>query len=135
MSPQSGSDRRKHERFIVPPMYTPLLVRLQSEDAFSREGFAYDVSLGGLQFELDEPIAPGTGIAVCLELPGGLSAQERVGPERSPIYALANVVWIEDEDEPGPVRMAAVFTRFARSGDEARLRARLRSGGFVRKAA
>ena len=132
----SPADRRKYDRFAVPPMYTPLAVRLLDEDRFTKPGFAYDVSIGGVQFELDYAIAPGTPIAIRLELPaGGLSERERVGPNRLPIYALANVVWIEDEDQPGPVRMAAVITRFARAGDEDRLRARLSSGTFVRKAA
>lgn len=136
MRGKSGKERRQHDRFVVPPMYTPLAVRLLDEDRFSLDGFAYDVSLGGLLFELDRPIAPGTPIAVRIDLPAaGLSENDRLGPSRLPIYVMANVVWIEDEDEPGPVRMAAVFTRFPKAGDEARLRARLGSGRFLRKAA
>jgi hypothetical protein len=50
------------------------------------------------------------------------------------VFVFATIVWIEDEDEPGPVKMAAVFSRFARAGDEQRLHAAVATGRFRRAA-
>ena len=55
-------------------------------------------------------------MALKIELP---TRVDDVGPGRA-VFAFANIVWMDDEDE-GPVRMAAVFTSFARIGDEERL--------------
>ena len=105
-------DRRRHPRFQLEPMYTPIAVRTLDKDVFDIEGHAYDISEGGARFELDKPIAPGTKIAMQITLPN-LDDHE-IGPGRS-IFVFANVIWIEDEDEPGPYKMAAVFTRFAKA--------------------
>lgn len=123
-------DRRQHARFLVPPMYTPISVRPVDSESYVWHGHAYDISEGGLRFELDEPIQTGTSVGLRIELPGrGLTAKRLLGPERLPVYAIGNVVWLDDE-EPGPVRMAAVFTRFTRAGDRDRLLRRLASGYF-----
>ncbi len=131
-----GKDRREHPRYLLPSMYTAIAVRrsepdvlVPGDEAFQWHGHAYDVSEGGMRFEIDEPIEPGTRIAVRLELPGATSL--RVA-ERRPVFALANVVWIEEEDldQPGPVRMACVFRQFVQPGDRERLLGRLRSGRY-----
>jgi hypothetical protein len=131
-----GKDRREHPRYVLPSMYTAIAVRpcapdvlRPHEDDFQWHGHAYDVSEGGMRFEIDEPIAPGTPVAVRLELPG--AATLRV-VERRPVFVLANVVWIEQEDldQPGPVRMACVFRQFVQPGDRERLLGRLRSGRY-----
>jgi len=119
---RGGADRRRHARFTLPTGYTPVLARTMDREDFSIEGFAYDLSEGGVRFELDRAIAPGTPIVLQLLLPG--LAQSTRGPGRA-IFVFANVVWLEDEDEPGPVKMAAVFSRFARAEDAARLREQL----------
>jgi hypothetical protein len=125
----SGKDRRRYQRFVLPSMYTEVEVRPLDSEKFEWKGHAYDVSEGGMRFELDRPIEPGTQIAVRLQLPG---AQHLTITERRPVYAFANVVWIEEDDieQGGPVRLACVFTRFVMPGEEARLRARLRSGRY-----
>jgi hypothetical protein len=122
-------NRRRFERFALSPMYTPVAVRLLADDAYEFEGHAYDVSEGGLRFELDYPIEPGTPVAVTVLLPGH-------GPESSrSVCVYANVIWVEnDEDEPGPVRMAAAFTKFARAEDKERLLGLLGSGRVARAA-
>ncbi len=52
--------------------------------------------------------------------------------ERRPVCVFANLVWLEDDEaEPGPVRMAAVFSRFAQAGDHESLLGRLRSGRYA----
>ncbi len=126
-------DRREYERFAVSPMYTPIRVRLLSEEGFTREGHAYDVSEGGVRFELDEPVEAGTPVAMQIELPRvGLWSQADTGPGRA-VFVIANVVWC-DTEEPGPAKMAAAITRYARAGDKQRLLRQLSSGQFLRAA-
>lgn len=120
-------NRRQHMRFQLEPMYTPIAVRTLDKDVFDIEGHAYDISEGGVRFELDKPVAPGTKIAMQITLPN-LDSRE-IGPGRS-IFVFANVIWIADEDEPGPVRTAAVFTHFARAGDRERLLRQFSTGRY-----
>lgn len=120
-------DRRQFARFQLEHMYTPVAVRTLDSELFSIEGHAYDISEGGIRFELDRPIAPGKKVAMQITLPD-LDASH-IGPGRS-VFVFANVVWIEDEDEPGPVKMAAVFTHFARVGDRERLLRQFASGRY-----
>ena len=126
---QTGKDRREFQRYVLPSMYTAIAVRPLDAERFRWEGHAYDIGEGGMRFEIDEPIEPGTEVAVRIELPG--AAQLRVA-DRRPVYAFARVVWIEQDDleQPGPVRMACVFRTFVQPGDRERLLARLRSGRF-----
>ncbi len=121
------SDRREYVRYELPPMYTRITVRPLDSDEFLWDGHAYDVSEGGVRFELDQAIEPGTEVAVRIDLPATLG--ERSTDRRS-AFAFANVVWLEEEDAPGPVRMAAVFTRFAREGDKELLLRRLHEGRY-----
>jgi hypothetical protein len=124
---QNPADRRKHPRFVLPAMYTSLSIRLLNDDRFSIEGNAYDISEGGVRFEADRGVEPGSGVAMQITLPSMQSCDK--GPGRA-VFVFANIVWIEDEDEPGPVKMAAVFTRFARAGDRERLLAELTKGRY-----
>jgi len=121
------SDRRQHVRYEVPPMYTRITVRPLDSEEFLWDGHAYDVSEGGVRFELDEPIEPGTEVAVRIDLPATLGERRT---DRRSAFAFANVVWLEEEDLPGPVRMAAVFTRFPREGDKELLMRRLNDGRY-----
>ncbi|MBL8763557.1 MAG: PilZ domain-containing protein [Phycisphaerae bacterium] len=113
-----GKERRRYPRYTLEPMYTPVAVRPLDHDTFDIEGHAYDISAGGMRFELDRAVKPGTTVAIQISLPS--MQREDVGPGRS-VFVFANIVWIDDEDEPGPVRTAAVFTHFARAGDRDRL--------------
>lgn len=112
-------------------MYAPVAVRLLADDQFTYTGHAYDISEGGLRFELDKGIDAGTEVAVQVTLPG--EPEPKGGPGRS-VFAIANIVRLQEEDEPGPVRMAAVFSRFAREGDRERLAKQLGSGRFAKAA-
>ena len=123
-------NRRKFERFTVRPMYTPVSVRTLDREDFAFDGHCYDLSEGGLQFELDTPIAPGTPVAIQLTLPN--PDRSDIGPGRA-IFILGNVVWLDDS-EPGPVRLAVAITRFARWGDRERLMRQLGSGVYQRAA-
>ena len=124
-------NRRRYERFALAPGYTPVAVKLLADDTFQFEGHAYDISEAGLRFELDQPIDPGTPVAIEVTLACG----PRSFTEDNRVCVMGSVVWVDDdEDEPGPVRMAAAFTRFARTGDKERLLAQLQSGRLARAA-
>ncbi len=122
-----GAERRRFPRFELMAGYSPLKVRLLDSEVFDIDGFGYDISEGGLRFEADRGIEPGTTVALQITLP--TMHANSTGPGRA-VFVFANVVWIEDEDEPGPVKMAAVFTRFARVGDRERLLGELRTGRY-----
>jgi len=123
-----ANDRRAHVRYELPPMYSRVLLRTLDEDEFIWEGHAYDISEGGVRFELDRGIEPGTPVALRIDLPAALTERRVV---RRSAFVFANVVWLEDEDEIGPSRMAAVFTRFAREGDRELLLRRLSAGRYA----
>lgn len=120
-------DRRRHVRFALEPMYSHVVVRRVDAPDHTIEGHAYDISGGGVRFELDEAISPGLRVLIRIDLPQ--TATER-STERRSIYAFANIVWLEDDDPFGPCQMAAVFTEFARPSDEAMLQSRLCSGRY-----
>lgn len=127
-------ERRQHERFVVAPMYSRIAVRFLEEDEFNYEGHCFDLSEGGIRFDLDRPIAPGTQVALRIDLPVTESGlPETPGYGRS-IYAVANIIWLDEAEMPGGVRMAAAFTRFGHAGDRARLMSQFSSGRLSRAA-
>ena len=125
-------NRRQHPRFSVIPSYTSARVRLLTEENFSNSGHVYDISEGGVRFEMDSPIEPGTPVAMEILLPDRPGSMTLDGPGRA-VFLLGNVVWC-DADEPGPAKMALVITRFARAGDRDRLMNRISSGSYARVA-
>ncbi len=126
----SNDNRRTNERFITSPMHHSISIRNFESDTFTHDGHAYDISEGGVCFELDEPIAPGTKVGVMIHLPAGFD----VGPGRA-IFANGRVVWLGDLDEPGPIQMGVVFDYFCRKGDQERLQNFLHRGVVRRSAA
>ena len=124
-------DRRMFPRFVVEAMYTPVAARVEvegGEDApFDLEGHAYDISEGGMRFELDRRVEPGTCMAIRIFMPG-LGERD----EGRSVLVFANVVWAEDAEEGGcpPYRMAAAFARFVRAGDRDRLIRHFSSGRY-----
>jgi ribosomal protein L34 len=111
------SNRRRHERFSLSPMYTEVKVVSLEKPAPTLLGHAYDVSEGGVRFELDYALKPGTPVAMELTFPAGELDDEDA---RRPVVVVGNVVWMDDH-EPGPVRMALAVTRFSRESDRERL--------------
>ncbi|MFM1867953.1 MAG: hypothetical protein RL591_1361 [Planctomycetota bacterium] len=94
------TDRRRHPRFTVDPMYSAVSVVRRGH---REEGHVYDVSLSGMRFELDRPARRGSMLDVEVSLPGCEEA----------IRAKARVVRVFDEvDDPGPRRMAVEFETF-----------------------
>lgn len=105
--------RRDHERIRVQPMYTAVTACPCGRDHADRlQGHVYDISRGGVRIELDEALSPGETVALQLDLPGAPSV----------VAASASVVWVHDEqDDPGPRRMALRFTGFCDTTDRERL--------------
>ncbi len=99
--PATEHNRRVHERFDLPPMYTTVIACCHgSGDDRRLHGHVYDISQGGARIELDEPLAPGERVTIDLELPGSGKA----------MMARGSVVWVNDDaDDPGPRRMAVRF--------------------------
>jgi hypothetical protein len=126
----SKIDRRRFPRFVLPVAYTPVAVRLMHDRTFDFEGHAYDLSEGGIRFELDRPVPPGTRVAMRLDLPDWADGRTAGTGIARAVFAFCTVVWIEDEDEPGPVKMAAVFNEFCRAGDRDRLLATFATGRY-----
>ncbi|MFO0831593.1 MAG: PilZ domain-containing protein [Phycisphaerales bacterium] len=111
-------NRRRFERFNLPCAYTSIALRTLDSERFEHEGHAYDISEGGVQFELDRGIEPGTAVAIRVDLPTSMLPDD-MGPGRS-VFIMGNIVWMDDSDV-GPARMALAITRFARQGDRERL--------------
>lgn len=109
------AERREYPRYVTPPMYHGVTVRVLSEQLLELEGHAYNLSRGGAQIELDVEIEPGAEVAVSLLLPGDDASEAPGG-----IFAFGRIVWLTDTDEPGPARMAVAFTEFPRANDIAR---------------
>ncbi len=95
------------------PMYTAVTACPSDRgDDLRLEGHVYDISMGGVRIELDQPLDPGEVVALRLALPGAPSVVEASG----------SVVWVHDEhDDPGPRRMALQFTGFPNTADRDRL--------------
>jgi len=128
--PNHPINRRQHERFSVNPGYTSAAVRVHpDETTFDTPGHIYDISEGGIRFELDIPIEPGSTISMQIDLP---STSGDTGPGRA-VFVTGNVVWCDIED-PGPAKMAMVITRFDRSGDKQRMIRALTNTGYQRAA-
>lgn len=130
--PRSNHDRRARERFALPAAYTPVVVRRADDPRRALDGHAYDVSEGGLCFELDEPIEPGAWVELMIELPEPKALGSN--PSASFVRAIGEVMWMDDDGVRGPVRMAARFEAFPADFDRQRLAASLASGRFTRAA-
>ena len=114
MNHSNRLNRRKHQRYRLPPMYSTVTVQCQpSAEHAELLGHVYDISEGGARIELDEPMNVGQSLEFKLALPGA--------PRE--VNAVGKVVWVNDaEDDPGPRRMAVEFTDFASALDQAALR-------------
>ena len=123
-------NRRQHERFQVQTGYTSMALRRHPDETeFALEGHVYDISEGGVCFELDMPIDPGQTVSIRIDLP---MTGEDHGPGRS-VFITGNIVWC-DLEEPGASRMAMAITRFDRAGDRERLIKTLTTGHHLRVA-
>ncbi|TVQ30274.1 MAG: PilZ domain-containing protein [Phycisphaeraceae bacterium] len=123
------SERRRSIRFSMTPERARVVVRPLRTIEHDREieGGAFDISEHGAQFELDQPLDPGTSIAMRIDLP-------HTGPERSTerrvFFVFAEVVWTRMTAD-GVARIGATFTRFEREAERSMLRRRLFSGRYT----
>lgn len=106
------SDRRAHTRYALRPMYSGIEVKLDALATEPLHGHAYDISRGGVCFELDDRIEPGTPVLLKLTLPEWLLGLTDGESDLTSVQVKGTVVWNDDDGVPGPVRMAAVFTSF-----------------------
>lgn len=120
MEHQTGnpSDRRAHARFPLKPMYTGIEVKAATADGQPLEGHAYDISRGGVSFELDDAIEPGTPVYLKLTLPEWLLGLVEGDADLSSVRIRGTVVWTDDDGVPGPVRMAATFHSFISESEQ-----------------
>lgn len=130
MPSQPRVNRRIHERFMLQPGYTSAAVRQHpDEQSFSLEGHVYDISEGGICFELDRPLEPGSTVSMMIDLPSNCND---TGPGRA-VFVTGNIVWCEVE-EPGASKMALAITRYDRAGDKGRMIKALTSKRYLRAA-
>ncbi|MEM7680629.1 MAG: PilZ domain-containing protein [Planctomycetota bacterium] len=108
-----ATDHRAEPRLPLPAMYCELRARAGAQRPYELTGHIYDLSLSGLRFELDEALPAGASMDVRITLPGA---------EPVTVKASASVVrQASEQDEPGPCRLAATFTRFRTPMDRERL--------------
>lgn len=107
---QPIADRRAHDRFVVEPMYSAVRVTPRGRNSGEPlEGHIYEISIGGMRFELDEPLPRDSKVSAELTLPGC----------EVPITVEGRVLRVFDVvDDPGPRRMVLEFETFA-AGAEA----------------
>jgi c-di-GMP-binding flagellar brake protein YcgR len=106
-SKMAGSDHRRYPRKAIKPGYASLSVTT-GEHTF--DGHIYDISMGGIRFELDDAMDAGTPVEVEMHLPTG-------NVEAKPIHAHGKVVRFHDPDEVGPIRMGLAFTGLPTAAD------------------
>jgi c-di-GMP-binding flagellar brake protein YcgR len=107
---QSLTDRRSHDRFVVEPMYSGVLATPRAtRSSEPLEGHVYEISLGGMRFELDEALPRESVVSVEISLPGC----------DGPIAVEGRVLRVFDAvDDPGPRRMVLEFETFAAGARE-----------------
>lgn len=112
-STEHGQEQRQHPRIKVPAMYTLIRARVVGSNRYNWTGHIYDVSLGGVRFELDAPVAPGTELEIRGMLPG---------TGHTTFRAVGKVVRIHsDANEHGPCIMGLQFMAFQSPMDRHRL--------------
>lgn len=110
-----GREQRQYPRIKVPAMYTLIRARVVGSNKYTWTGHIYDVSLGGVRFELDCPVEVGTELEIRGMLPGSEHTTFRVIGKVSRIHS--------DADEPGPCIMGLEFESFRSPMDRHRLAA------------
>lgn len=100
-SATDGTNHRQHVRKPLAAAYTQVTVSRGDGAGDSLIGHAYDLSLGGVRFELDEALNVAEPVEIELRLPGRFD---------QPIRAQGVCVRYHEEGEVGPVRMGVRFT-------------------------
>ena len=98
----SGRDRRRYPRLELQAAYTQVQVRRQGRSRYSLSGHAYDLSDGGVLFELDKPLNAGEKVQVRIVTNGA---------EGKTIHAAGRIVRLANTGQPGPSLMALAFAK------------------------
>lgn len=109
-----SQESRRNPRIAVPAMYSAVSARAASGAYL--DGFVYDISSGGMRFELDDAVDSDTPLDCTITLPP--VKMQPTGDPRRPVtfQATGRVVRIHD-DEAGPVRMGLQFDDFKTDND------------------
>lgn len=108
-----SSNRRVHQRRSVAAMYSAVEAKPIGGFGPTASGHIYDVSLGGVRIDLDDPVAPGTDLRLALHLPA----------ESKAIRVTGTVMRVFDaDDDPICQRTGVRFVAFEDAADETRLR-------------
>lgn len=107
-SAMPASNNRQFSRKTVDAPYSEVRVRRGGRGGYNMAGHVYDISSGGMRFELDKALDHGEKIEVQVRLPG---MSNRL------IRATGRIIRFHDPDETGPIRMAMMFTELARTSD------------------
>jgi c-di-GMP-binding flagellar brake protein YcgR len=107
------AEARQTPRLKLPAMYTLLRLKPRGDDRFKWTGHIYDISTGGMRFEMDTDLPAGTEIEVRAMLPGATPTT---------VTASGRIVRLH-EDDPSlpPVRMAMTFDTFSHPIDRQKL--------------
>ncbi|GJM18343.1 MAG: hypothetical protein DHS20C14_05560 [Phycisphaeraceae bacterium] len=131
------TERRRFERFALVPGYTAIAVRRRGEQGPWHLGHAYDVSEGGVRFDLDTSFEPGAIVEIKIDLPrssvhSGFDA-DLAGTDDAPVGATARVIWC-DQEGSCDTRLGVEIAAFADESDRSRLVRHLTGGRFQRAA-
>jgi c-di-GMP-binding flagellar brake protein YcgR len=120
-SAEPNAEGRRNPRLSLPAMYTLLRVRHVGDQRYRWTGHIYDISEGGMRFELDTPLPAGTEIEVRGMLPGS---------HQITFHATGRIVRLHDDEEVGPIRMGMTFTSFNHDIDRQRLNIYINHSGL-----
>lgn len=113
------SDKRQFPRRSLPVGYAEVRVRRSGKQRFSLTGHAYDISAGGVRFELDHGLDDGEEVDIRVVLPGR---------EPHEVRAHGSVVRFHDPGEAGPVRMGMTFMEMTNPADRLLIDSYVREG-------
>src|SRR5688500_4697936 len=104
METPRSTERRRHPRFNLAPMYSGVQAHRASGDGHdSADGHAYNISEGGIRIELDHRFEIGERVKLDIALPGAFEE----------VHVSGKVVWIlRSDDDPAARRMAVQFDGF-----------------------
>ncbi|MEQ8769908.1 MAG: PilZ domain-containing protein [Phycisphaerales bacterium] len=129
-------ERRRFERFALVPGYTAVAVRRRGEGGPWHLGHVYDVSEGGVRFELDHAFEPGSIVEMKLDLPRStvrLGFDADAADDEASVGMTARVVWC-DQDSVCDAKLGVEVAQYASQGDRDRLVRHLTGGRFRRAA-
>lgn len=119
--PMPESDQRGEPRLKLPAAYTLVRARVVGSSKYTWTGHLYDISISGMRFELDTPLANDMQVEIRAMLPG---------KDHTSFRATGRVVRLHsDAEDLGPAVMGLAFDQFHSPLDHQRLLSYLRQRG------